>query len=177
MKFSAFNAVYINGVTKVTWSTATETNNDHFDIERSEDGVSFVAIGSISGMLKSNQLKNYAYTDLNATSNSGFLYYRIKQVDKNSQFDYTDIKAVKVPKLNSFTVKSFPNPVTSQLNIALAQNRASATYSLNDISGKTWLRGSISNNLSVDVNNLPRGVYILQVKLGDKTHHEKVIKN
>lgn len=176
VNFASFNASYINGITKLTWTTATETNNDYFDIERSEDGVKFVVVGREKGAMNSNQLNAYSFTDLNAFTSAGFLYYRIKQVDKSGQFDYTDIKVVKVPTLTAFAVKSFPNPVTHKLNVNLGQDAKAATYLLNDVSGKAWLRGSLVNSQEIDVTRLPVGVYILSVKSGDQNYREKIIK-
>ncbi len=177
VKFAGFNAAYANGTTKLTWTTATETNNDYFAVERSEDGVNFVVVGRENGAMNSNQLKAYAFTDLNAFAGGGFLYYRIKQVDKSGKFEYTDVKVVKVPTLAVFAVKSFPNPVTHKLNVSWGQDAKAATYSLNDVSGKTWISGRLVNSQEIDVTRLPIGVYILNVKTGDQIYREKIIKN
>ncbi len=177
VKFASFNAVYSNGSTKLNWSTATETNNDYFDVERSEDGVNFVVVGSEKGSMHSNQLKAYAFTDLNTFASGGFLYYRIKQVDKDGKFEYSDIMTVKVPTLALFAVKSYPNPVTNRLNISMGQHTIPATYLLNDSSGKVWVKGKFAKSHEIEVTQLPVGVYILNIKSGDQVHREKIIKN
>jgi hypothetical protein len=177
VKFAGFNAVYQSGKTKLTWTTASETNNAYFEVERSEDAVNFVAIGRENGAGDSNELKNYAYTDVDAFAAGAFLYYRIKQVDKNGEFDYTEVKSVKVPTLAPLIVKSYPNPMVNKLSINLGNDTSAATYLLSDISGKTILKGSFNTAYEVNVAQLPRGVYILNVQSGSQKHQEKIIKN
>ncbi|MFO8054153.1 MAG: T9SS type A sorting domain-containing protein, partial [Bacteroidales bacterium] len=75
------------------WSTATESNNDYFTLERSENGKDFTPIKTIKGAGNSNEIIDYQTKDYNITS--GISYYRLKQTDYNGMFDYSDIIDIK----------------------------------------------------------------------------------
>ena len=84
---------------ELKWSTATETNNDRFEIERCTDGINYVKIGEVPGAGTSTQVLNYAYHDANSVT--GVAYYRLKQVDYNGTYSYSGIIAITndcVPK-------------------------------------------------------------------------------
>lgn len=67
----------------LSWTTASETNNSHFTLQRSDDGVNFRDIAVITGANNSSQVNNYSFTDSEPVS--GFAYYRLKQTDFNGQ--------------------------------------------------------------------------------------------
>ena len=73
----------------LTWTTATETNNDHFEVERSLDAVSFKTIKEIPGAINSLETKKYVYVDSNPEP--GINYYRLKQVDLDGTYKYANI--------------------------------------------------------------------------------------
>ncbi len=90
------------------WATATETNNDHFEIERSSDAINFTKIKEIPGSINSLETKKYVYVDLNPES--GVNYYRLKQVDLDGTYKYApivdvdnscvkDLKIIKISNL------------------------------------------------------------------------------
>lgn len=87
--------IYFNGVRYscsqniLNWATATETNNDHFEIERSADAINFKTIKEISGSIYSTDTKKYIYVDSNPES--GINYYRLKQVDLDGTYKYAPI--------------------------------------------------------------------------------------
>lgn len=76
----------------ISWATATETNNDHFEIERSSDAINFKKIKEISGSINSLETKKYTYID--SSPEAGINYYRLKQVDLNGEYKYTYIISV-----------------------------------------------------------------------------------
>jgi hypothetical protein len=92
IELSYFKAVQIEDIIQLQWQTLTETNNDYFSIEKSQDGESFIEIGKIEGAGNSNQTINYFFNieklDLGAN------YFRLKQVDYNGQSSYSEIISV-----------------------------------------------------------------------------------
>lgn len=76
------------------WTTATETNNSHFDIERSYDGLNFHKISSLDGFGSSQSLIEYKYQDFDIKS--GVIYYRLKQFDFDGKYNYSDIISINV---------------------------------------------------------------------------------
>ena len=87
--------IYFNGEKQscskniLSWATATETNNDHFEIERSLDAINFKVIQKIPGTINSMTKTKYVYLDSNPEA--GINYYRLKQVDLNGEFKYANI--------------------------------------------------------------------------------------
>jgi hypothetical protein len=90
-----FNAAQKNNAIKLTWSTASETNNSHFDIERSDDGYVFDKIDAMQGEGHSSKTVDYSYIDDDPLQ-SRIVYYRLKQVDHDGRFSYSDVVQVHI---------------------------------------------------------------------------------
>lgn len=94
------------------WSTGVERGTDHFEIQRSADGIEFDKIGAIVASGHSNQRKNYTFLDKMPLS--GIQYYRLNQVDQDGQSAFS---AVVVGQWKPVLVRVYPNPVTDQFVI------------------------------------------------------------
>ncbi|NNE29807.1 MAG: T9SS type A sorting domain-containing protein [Saprospiraceae bacterium] len=128
---------------ELEWVTASEENNDYFEIQRSRDGVSFEAIAKVEGQGTTDKVNSYKFVD---SSPLGKNYYRLKQVDFNGQFDYSETLVHDVPcASNGFDIgitKAFPNPIGSgEINVI---------YEALDSDNKTVI---ISNSLGVVVDS------------------------
>ncbi len=99
------------------WETASETNNDHFVVERSTDGENFEPVGTVPGNGNSNQILAYSYLD---TDPLGKAYYRLKQVDFNGDFDYSEIIHISCANQPESFVRIFPNPFKNQLHVMVS---------------------------------------------------------
>lgn len=82
-----------NGTVQLNWSTATELNNSHFEVEKTTDGKTFTKLDEVKGNGTTNKISKYTYTDKQPGTAS--VYYRLKQVDFNSKFEYSKLVAVK----------------------------------------------------------------------------------
>jgi hypothetical protein len=97
-----------NDVT-LNWSTATEINNSHFEVERSDDGISFLNIASVPGHGTTTETKNYSYKDLNLEN--GIYYYRLKQVNYDGSFELLNVINVEITSPVRFELsQNYPNP-------------------------------------------------------------------
>ena len=145
------------------WATATETNNRGFNIERSKDGKSWTKIGWIAGNETSNQLHNYQFVD--SAPHSGMNYYRLKQVDFDQKFEYSDIATAVLE--NGEKIQLFPNPVTDWLTIKNREGIQVQEVHVFDYSGKEmdveWV-----DNEALDTSTLTPGVYFVKIKLFDE---------
>ncbi len=97
----------------IYWSTAAEINNAYFDIERSKDGISFESIDQLQGHGNTNSEMHYRTVDLNPFI--GINYYRLKQVDFDGSFTYSDIKSAVINSDEIISV--YPNPINDVLYI------------------------------------------------------------
>jgi len=108
ISLNSFTSSVVGNNVTLNWTTATETNNSHFEIER-QSGSVWQKIGSITGSGTTNTEKHYSYIDQNL--NPGNYSYRLKQLDYNGNFEYYNLSSsviVGVPK--TFSVISYPNP-------------------------------------------------------------------
>ncbi len=162
----SFEAAISNGNILCKWVTAVEINNDHFDVEKSTDATNFRTIGSVKGFGSgvSANSQEYEYTDDEFCN--GKVYYRLKQVDMNGAFTYSNI--VSISCKNS-TLNVSPNP--SSQNVILnfyEQKNGLVTVEVTDMVGQTVLSNIYNvqtgfNSVEVKVSSLPDGVYYLKV--------------
>jgi uncharacterized repeat protein (TIGR01451 family) len=153
---------------QLRWHTASERNNDHFEIERSFDGTSFTKIGRVAGQGTTTSATVYAFTDANvAAKASGPVYYRLRQVDRDGTATYSPLRTVSFTKAAIVSLSVYPNPVATRTNLDLGQLPATGTYQvlLLDATGRqvqTWtLLGGATHPL--DVAGLASGSYLLVV--------------
>lgn len=128
------------------WSTATETNNEGFYVERSFDGVEFHTIGFVGGNGTTNEIQHYSFTDKNVSRNR---FYRLKQVDYDGTSEYHSIIYQEVVQSLSLTI--YPNPVVDKINLRGSSNELSE-ISLLDISGKILFHDTSNELIQMEAN-------------------------
>ncbi len=168
----------------LSWTTATEINNDYFDVELSRDGRDFTAIGRVEGNGTTNVEQEYDFDHHNQFS--GTLYYRLKQVDYDGAFEYS--KTIFVDKVNAgqqFIVNVFPNPasgtdVTIQVfseatgDISIRVFNAGGTAIVGEtIAGSDF--GDVTYTISA--SKLSKGVYHIQVSQDEHQASRKLLVN
>lgn len=89
VSFLGFNGYCNENKIELDWQTASEVNNDYFDVEKSKNAVNFIPIGRVNGNGNSSVIQQYNFKDLEP--NNGVAYYRLKQVDFNGDIDYSSI--------------------------------------------------------------------------------------
>ncbi len=168
---SGANTVLLN------WSTANELNNDHFEIERSNDGTNFAMITNIKAGSNPNQVQKYAYTD--KAAQQGDNYYRVKQVDLDGRFTYTDIKKVTLDGASTF-FSIRPNPVVDKATLVAGTRLNNVRISMVSATGKTVYTSSqtlinAGDVLTIPVSNLAKGVYIIKITSDEGNKTEKLV--
>lgn len=156
-----FEAAVNENVVHITWSTATEENNSHFDIERSSDGVTYERIGTIDGNGTTFDQQDYEFEDKNVQT--GRHYYRLKQVDYDGQFEYSGVLTVDFSA--EISVAIAPNPITqnSKLNIRLTQFE-NVDFVIFDMTGKIVKTYFDIDENGIHINDLDSGIYIYQIR-------------
>ncbi len=169
-----FYAEKQDGRTVLNWLTASEINNDYFAIERSFDGINFEVIGKVKGMGNANGATVYSFADENAPS--GKVYYRLTQYDYDGQSTKSFI--ISVENETNLSVKVAPNPFNNSTEVAVNFNsKDKASVKVTDLSGHLVYESSLSNNGKVSLgDNLPAGIYLLQVQADSDIKTFKIIK-
>jgi hypothetical protein len=109
VELTSFTGKVVNGKIMLNWRTATETNNQGFDVESSTDNKSFQKIGFTPGYGTSTQSHSYSYS-LDMT-NSDKQYFRLKQVDFSGEYEYSNVVEVSSPLPSSYSIsQNYPNP-------------------------------------------------------------------
>jgi hypothetical protein len=158
------------------WTTASEINNDYFELEKSRDGISFETFAKIKGAGFSNQKLDYSHIDINPYR--GISYYRLKQVDFDGIYNYSDIIAVNFNSIDQ-KLQFYPNPTSEIINIENLNSSSNYIINIYDITGKLIISKNTAqtNTFTLSVNELASGFYTLQVLSESQTVFvDKLIK-
>jgi len=163
---------------KLNWTTASETNNDYFTIERSSDAINFEAITTIKGAGNSNQNIKYEFTDQLLNWHyplSEIIYYRLKQTDYDGQFEYFKIVAVRVcQNYNKNKLAIYPNPSTGTFFIEGVEQDSRITI-MNAL-GQIVLQYKITEEkTTIDLNNQQNGIYYIRLISKNEIISKKII--
>jgi Secretion system C-terminal sorting domain len=152
---------------QLQWKTANEINTKEFILERSADGRIFNRIAKVAA--KGNG--SYSYDD--NTQLSGRIYYRLKMLDNDGRFTYSNI--IVLTNQSNTTVTVYPNPVTDKTTLQFSDNKLlNSSAKLTDMSGRLVSTILIKNNFEIiEMGRLPSGIYMLQ--LADGTV-QKIVK-
>jgi hypothetical protein len=158
------NGTYVD----LTWQTATEINNDYFVVERASEDLDWKPILSVTGAGNSNSLLTYSDKDRGPLD--GLSYYRLKQIDFDGQFAYSEIVTVFNNLIQSTDdVFMFPNPSSNGsvfIRIPEGLNKIQTELRLFDISGKLLQKELYNTNTDIhelSYGNLIPGIYFIQI--------------
>lgn len=163
----------------LAWTTASETNNAFFTIERSEDGKHFEALSDMEGSGNSSEEKRYVYYDNQPLETS---YYRLKQVDFDGQFTYSKIVVID-RKVENITIKNiYPTPTKDEITIEFKALTAGPAYIVvQDVFGKTVMSQSIDTeqniqSQTINLEGLPNSVYFVSINQGSNRVTKRIMK-
>lgn len=170
----------------LTWQTSSESNNYGFDIERSKNKIEFLKIGFIRGKGTTNKSNNYEFIDKNPLA--GKQYYRLKQIDYDGSFHYSEILEAEGRQTDNFILlQNYPNPFNSETEIKFNLLKESHVmlniYNslgeiINTFVNKSFLPGlhTITWNGTDQFNKeLPSGMYWYQIEWDNGFQRKKMI--
>lgn len=174
----SFSAKVTNANTKLEWISENQINVNRFEIERSPaNPVSFTTIGTVA--VNNSSTGNYAFTDINAKSFISKGYYRLKIIDNDERFTFSQIALVNFGK--DFAISIRPTVITAGQSVSIltgaASNGKSYTGLLYNQAGQvlqTWnsLTGSLKQ---IETDQLSKGVYIVKIIYEKEVKIEKLI--
>ena len=153
-----------NGI-MIEWKTLSEINNDFFVIERS-NGIDFQTLGTVNGAGTITHAMLYSFFD--DSPDEGLNYYRLKQVDFDGSFEYSEIISAVFIETNLFI---YPNPTDGVFY--LNKNLVNASIKLLSVSGRAI---DLPQERQFDISSLPNGMYLLKIALDTQTITLPLIK-
>lgn len=167
VEWSAFEVEEFEDAVGLFWETATEKNSYYFDIERSSNDREWVSIGKVNAAGTSSIPRSYRFLD--ELPNYGINYYRIKQVDFDGEFTYSDVKAIDFNRKKEQLI--VPNPNDGKF--LLTAIKKNSLIEISSISGQK-VYSLISENVNeiIELENIERGMYLLSI---DGKYLEKII--
>lgn len=173
VKWMSFDVIKQNNDALLTWTVDNEENNKNYEVQRTITGTNFTRIGTVDKVGNGNTTHSYSFTDHNISSlNSPVIYYRIKQVDIDGKYSYSEIRKLNIG-LRSDLITVYPNPVTNGFYIAAPGLPASMqktihlvlTSSNGQVIQTREITAQQAANYYFDIKNLQlsTGIYLLQI--------------
>ena len=152
----------------VSWATASEKNNDHFDVQRSATGEGFATIGTVKGQGNSSSAHEYAFTDGHPLA--GQAYYRLRQVDADGSTSYSPVVAVQ----RTTEATAYPNPTAG--SITLPASSGPIRYRVLNSVGQTLLSGQAAGTEKLDLSSLPKGTFFLELTTASGRRTQRLLR-
>ncbi len=166
-----------NSVVVLDWTTTTEVNNNYFDVQYAADGLHFEPVGRVfSADRNSTEAQKYQYRHMHPVA--GINYYRLKQVDADGAYTYTDIRSVVFGSETGITV--YPNPARDILQVRLDDVvDENAIIEIMNFGGQVLctVQSTVwdGNLLTIDLQNIAAGSYFLRVRYAGNVYRERFL--
>lgn len=145
----------------LTWSVAGGTNNSKYIVEHSSDARTFSPIGELSRGVSAASNQRYEFP--HRTPSHGANYYRIKQIDADGKYSYSNVADIDY-KGQGETLTVFPNPASDKITVVFKGVRETENLRIYNATGLLVKEVSIRQTASVSISDLPPGVYLIHVK-------------
>lgn len=165
----SFDAKPNGNIVEVKWSTASEFNSDYFMVQHSPDGINFQNAGKVNASGNSTTIKNYSSADYEPYG--GVSYYRLKQVDNDGKFTFSNVVSVEMNSADEISV--YPNPSSGSFTIY--GFNSPSQIKITNVLGEIIFETSLSNKKETISLNAAGGIYILTAVSPGKIFEKKII--
>lgn len=176
VEWLSFTGRFQGSVVGLNWATGTEENNSHFVVERTHDGAHWETIGQVTGAGFTVQVSRYQFIDENPYGDVN--YYRIKQVDFDGSYEYSDVVMVhSMVEQAGFDISVYPNPAKDYVQLNTKGGSTNGVIQLLDISGKTIVEKTPEMNYptQLDLTNLDTGIYFVKYTNGTESVVKRLV--
>jgi hypothetical protein len=183
VELASFSGTAMQGGITLSWSTASELNNLGFEVERSTDENGFITIGFVNGVGTSTETHYYSFIDRPHFENKSRIRYRLKQVDFDGSFEYSNVIEVEVYQPLVFKLdQNYPNPFNPSTKIDYTLPADGYTeLKVYDIIGNSIItlvseiKPAGSYDVVFDASNIPSGVYFYTLTSGELVSSKKML--
>ncbi len=173
VELTSFTGAFVGNNVELKWSTATELNNRGFEIQRSSSNSEFITVGFVEGNGTTTEQHHYTYKDKDV---SGFLRYRLKQVDYNGNFEYYNLSGIAeigIPAKFNLS-QNYPNPFnpTTKINFDIP-NDSRVNITVYDIAGRdiktivNEFKNAGYYTVQFDASGMSSGIYFCKLQTSD----------
>ena len=176
VELASFEGKDMGKTVLLKWTTLSETDNSHFEIEKSTDGARFEFIGKVAGSGDVTEAQNYNFEDDSPVN--GENYYRLKQIDFDGDFEYSNIISVNM-KVRGTDVVISPNPVFETTTVRFAEVADNALIEVVSSTGQVVREVNVmSTEQNIFMGDLPNGIYFFRLKTETSVQNllHKVVK-
>jgi hypothetical protein len=174
-------ASYNDGISLLSWAAENESNSNYFEVEHSTNGTDFTAIGKVYANGFSNRTIAYQFNDVKAVA--GVNYYRLRIVDKDGSFSYSNTATVSVAIKGFFVTGVYPSPFTDKVSVSISSETADKAYiRLADLTGRqiaiqtNTVNKGVTNLTINNLGNLNSGMYLVEVNFNGNRYTQKISK-
>jgi hypothetical protein len=182
VELSSFTSKFFNDKIQLNWVTKTEVNNYGFNVERRINEGEWNSIGFIEGHGNSNSPKEYSYSDKDLFAGGSDFQYRLKQIDTDGQFEYSDIVELEVVPTQFELSQNYPNPFNPSTTIRFSLPQATQIkINLYNMIGEKiatiaeGLYETGNHKITFNASNLPSGAYIYRIESSEFVQVKKMI--
>jgi hypothetical protein len=183
VELASFTGLKTDFGIKLDWITASEVNNNGFEIQRSLNGNEYITVGFVKGKGTTTELSYYTFTDQFYFQNESVVYYRLKQIDYDGSFSYSNIVSVEKPSTMDFVLaQNYPNPFnpSTVIEFTIPDDRF-VDLRVYDVMGSE-VTSLVSERMSAGTHNVifnalnvPSGVYFYTLTAGDFVSTKKMM--
>ena len=177
----SFTADVQNSKVTLNWQTATELNNFGYQVERKTNNDNWINLGFVPGYGNSSSPKFYSYVDNNPAGSSRF-QYRLKQIDNDGKFEYSNIVEVEILPASFELFQNYPNPFNPGTTIGFSLPKASQLkiniYNMIGELVTTLAEGTFEqgyHSVTFNAANIPSGTYVYRLESSDFVQVKKMV--
>lgn len=173
VELSSFSANVVNNNVVLNWTTITEKNNSGFEIQRKSEIKDWESLGFVAGRGTTTEPSNYSFND--ELTSAGSYSYRLKQIDFNGTFEYSNIVEVDVsPVIEYQLAQNYPNPFNPSTLISFSiAEKSNVVLSVFNILGEQMAtlinetKGAGNYQIEFNASNFPSGMYVYRLEAGN----------
>ena len=167
VELSKFNVKKTEQSVMLAWATASEKNNDHFDIQKSTNGTQFQTIGQVKGSGTNLSGASYNFEDKNPSV--GIAYYRLKQVDSDGKYEFSSVRSIMFGKSK---IAVFSTIAKDRISLTVSDDQI-VPFDIINLNGQKVLAGKAIGQYTIDVSSLHSGMYFIRTEGGEVTRFVK----
>jgi hypothetical protein len=175
-----FTAQLVNEKVWLSWSTSQENNVSHYSIERSYDNKTFDQAALLFTVDNPSGVNSYSYKDPIKNAAAAVIYYRLKVVDKDGKYKYSETRTVHIGGgTDSAKITAYPNPVVNELHISVPQEWQNKIVNgqLLSASGSIIKTFNIQQSATICMSDVPAGTYYIKVVNGKEISTQTIVKS